>query len=85
MLTRYVVAVALAPPCTFYAVRWLRPPGAKYRDARAALCAVLVLNLLLAAYVVAAFSEPEPDFVGDGGAAPPRVGIWKKRGELREE
>ena len=64
-----------------------RPAHAlRYRDAAAALCAVLVLNLFLAAYVVAAFSEPEPEFAAASGAAPPpRVGIWKKRGELREE
>ena len=73
----YVVGVALAPPGAFVAVKRLLPPS-RHRDACAAICAVVVLNLLMAAYVVSAFREPDPE--GDEKPAP-RVGVWKERRE----
>ena len=77
-LVLYVVGVALAPPGAFVAVKRLLPPS-RHRDACAAICAVVVLNLLMAAYVVSAFREPDdPD--GDEKPAP-RVGVWKERRE----
>ena len=77
-LVLYVVGVALAPPGAFVAVKRLLPPS-RHRDACAAICAVVVLNLLMAAYVVSAFREPyDPD--GDEKPAP-RVGGWKERRE----
>ena len=78
-LIMYVVGVALAPPGAFVAVKRLLPPS-RHRDACAAICAVVVLNLLMAAYVVSAFREPDdPD--GDEKPATPRVGVWKERRE----
>ena len=77
-LVLYVVGVALAPPGAFVAVKRLLPPS-RHRDACAAICAVVVLNLLMAAYVVSAFREPDDP---DGDAKPtPRVGVWKERRE----
>ena len=76
-LVLYVVGVALAPPGAFVAVKRLLPPS-RHRDACAAICAVVVLNLLMAAYVVSAFREPDPD--GEEKPAP-RVGVWKERRE----
>ena len=73
-LVLYVVGVALAPPGAFVAVKRLLPPS-RHRDACAAICAVVVLNLLMAAYVVSAFREPDPE--GDEKPAP-RVGVWKR-------
>ena len=75
-LVLYVVGVALAPPGAFVAVKRLLPPS-RHRDACAAICAVVVLNLLMAAYVVSAFREPEPEPEGEA----PRVGVWKERRE----
>ena len=77
-LVLYVVGVALAPPGAFVAVKRLLPPS-RHRDACAAICAVVVLNLLMAAYVVSAFREPDPD--GDEAKPAPRVGVWKERRE----
>mmetsp|Transcript_13954 Transcript_13954/g.41560 ORF Transcript_13954/g.41560 Transcript_13954/m.41560 type:complete len:110 (+) Transcript_13954:360-689(+) len=77
-LFRYVAAVALAPPATFYAVR-RAAPASRHRDGLAAAAAVVVLNALLVAYVVSAFSEPgEP---GDARSGPVKggVGIWKEK------
>ena len=74
-LVLYVVGVALAPPGAFVAVKRLLPPS-RHRDACAAICAVVVLNLLMAAYVVSAFREPDDP---DGEEKPaPRVGVWKE-------
>ena len=73
-LIMYVVGVALAPPGAFVAVKRLLPPS-RHRDACAAICAVVVLNLVMAAYVVSAFREPDPD--GEEKPAP-RVGVWKR-------
>ena len=70
-LVLYVVGVALAPPGAFVAVKRLLPPS-RHRGAG------VVLNLLMAAYVVSAFREPDPD--GDEKPAP-RVGVWKERRE----
>ena len=75
-LVLYVVGVALAPPGAFVAVKRLLPPS-RHRDACAAICAVVVLNLLMAAYVVSAFREPDPE--GDETKPAPRVGVWKER------
>lgn len=77
-LIMYVVGVALAPPGAFVAVKRLLPPS-RHRDACAAICAVVVLNLLMAAYVVSAFREPDPEPEPEGEA--PRVGVWKERRE----
>ena len=77
-LVLYVVGVALAPPGAFVAVKRLLPPS-RHRDACAAICAVVVLNLLMAAYVVSAFREPDPE--GDETKPAPRVGVWKQREE----
>ena len=77
-LVLYVVGVALAPPGAFVAVKRLLPPS-RHRDACAAICAVVVLNLLMAAYVVSAFREPDDP---DGEEKPaPRVGVRKERRE----
>ena len=76
-LVLYVVGVALAPPGAFVAVKRLLPPS-RHRDACAAICAVVVLNVLMAAYVVSAFREPDPEPEGE---APRRVGVWKERRE----
>ena len=77
-LVLYVVGVALAPPGAFVAVKRLLPPS-RHRDACAAICAVVVLNLLMAAAGVSAFREPDDP---DGDAKPaPRVGVWKERRE----
>ena len=73
-LVLYVVGVALAPPGAFVAVKRLLPPS-RHRDACAAICAVVVLNVLMAAYVVSAFREPDPEPEGEA----PRVGVWKER------
>ena len=75
-LIMYVVGVALAPPGAFVAVKRLLPPS-RHRDACAAICAVVVLNLVMAAYVVSAFREPDPEPEGEA----PRVGVWKERRE----
>ena len=77
-LIMYVVGVALAPPGAFVAVKRLLPPS-RHRDACAAICAVVVLNLVMAAYVVSAFREPDPEPEPEGEA--PRVGVWKERRE----
>ena len=53
------------------------PPPSRHRDACAAICAVVVLNLVMAAYVVSAFREPDPEPEGEA----PRVGVWKDRRE----
>ncbi|KAJ8600881.1 hypothetical protein CTAYLR_006999 [Chrysophaeum taylorii] len=78
-LLRHMAAVAVGPVGTFVLVRDLQPPGIPHRDARAAVAAVLVLNLLIALYVIMAFQEPEPS----GGTTPPvvvrRLGRWKER------
>ena len=75
-LVLYVVGVALAPPGAFVAVKRLLPPS-RHRDACAAICAVVVLNVLMAAYVVSAFREPDPEPEGEA----PRVGVWKEKRE----
>jgi len=75
-LVAYTTCVALAPPGSFYLVKRLLPPS-KHRDAIAAICAVVVLNLFIAAYVISAFREPD-DFDREPA---PRVGIWKDRRE----
>ena len=77
-LVLYVVGVALAPPGAFVAVKRLLPPS-RHSDACAAICAVVMLNLLMAAYVVSAFREPDPE--GDETKPAPRVGVWKERRE----
>ena len=66
------------PPGAFFAARDLQRPGAKHRDAIAAVVAVLVLNALIAAYVISAFAEPD-ERLADAPEKVVRVGIWKER------
>lgn len=92
-LLKHAVALAVGPIgtcvwCTvtplmtilrsFLLVRDLQPPEHPYRDARAAIAAVLVTNLLIASYVVMAFREEDPP-----GLAPQpgvrRLGRWQER------
>ena len=77
-LFKFMIAVAICPPGTFVFVRDLQEPGRKYRDAISAVAAILVLNMLVAAYVISAFSEPDP---GGERQHVERVGIWKERRE----
>jgi len=73
-LARHMLGVAVGPVGTYFLVRDLQPATAKYREALAAVAAVIVLNLLIALYVVLAFLEP------DDPHAPPqvvtRLGRW---------
>ena len=77
-LGRFMFAVAVCPPGAFFAARDLQRPGAKHRDAIAAVVAVLVLNALIAAYVISAFAEPD-ERLADAPEKVVRVGIWKER------
>lgn len=71
-LVRYMAVTAAAPVGVFYFVRDLQTPG-RYRDAIAAVAAVLTLNMAIAAYVIMAFLEQDPR-----GDAPKvkRLGRW---------
>mmetsp|Transcript_18118 Transcript_18118/g.58547 ORF Transcript_18118/g.58547 Transcript_18118/m.58547 type:complete len:115 (+) Transcript_18118:164-508(+) len=73
-LARHMVAVAIGPVGTYILVRDLIPKANRHRDTIAAIAAVLVLNLLIALYVVVAFTEktdgePQPQVVK-------RLGRW---------
>ena len=72
-LFRHMIAVALGPVGTYMMVRDTMPRTYRHRDTIAAIAAVIVLNLLIALYVVLAFLEKEDD-------APPqvvhRLGRW---------
>mmetsp|Transcript_268 Transcript_268/g.688 ORF Transcript_268/g.688 Transcript_268/m.688 type:complete len:123 (+) Transcript_268:135-503(+) len=74
-LLRHVVALAVGPVGTYLLVRDLQSPERRHRDAVAAIAAVLVTNILIALYVVMAFTEKDDN----AGAAPKvvRLGRWR--------
>ena len=69
-LVRHMIAVALGPIGTYVLVRDLLTT--KNRDTIAAVAAVIVLNLLIALYVVIAFHEPD----GPPSHTVHRIGRW---------
>lgn len=78
-LVRYMVVTAAAPVGAFFFVRDLQSPG-RYRDAIAAVAAVLTLNLAIAAYVIMAFLERDPR-----DDPPPKVKRLGRWADPREE
>mmetsp|Transcript_21826 Transcript_21826/g.28273 ORF Transcript_21826/g.28273 Transcript_21826/m.28273 type:complete len:108 (+) Transcript_21826:210-533(+) len=75
-LMRHMFAVAIGPIGTFILVRDLQSVHKKNRDAIAATAAVLVLNFLIALYIIMAFNEPEDPQSGNRRVIVKRLGRW---------
>ncbi|KAJ1451673.1 hypothetical protein M885DRAFT_529083 [Pelagophyceae sp. CCMP2097] len=77
-LARYSVLMAVVPIGVFTLARDLQAPGAKMRDAKSAVAAILALNGIIAAYVIEAFFfEKDPDDAGPQEKVQ-RLGRWKE-------
>lgn len=68
------------PIITFYVCYWYVFPNKADPNAWAGGTAVIVANLVIALYVVSAFSEEDEDYNKDNDdASGPRTGVFKKR------